>query len=267
MIDLHIHTTYSDGTYTLKEILKEAQNKNLEVISLTDHDNVKVYNELKDINIKDFYCGEIITGCEFKCVFPEYELPIEILGYGFKVSVIEQFLNSYNGVEKQIRYLEFLKEVGKSIGLKFNENIDIKRNEYASAIFEKEINKYEINKKILMENGVYIQTNFYRDAQCNKNSIFYINESKDYVEPNIIIDLIHSAGGKAFLAHPYIYKVDDVIEMTEKFINKYNIDGLECYYSTFSQNQTNNLIQLCKKCGQYTIHLYLHLYKNLHQHH
>ena len=46
MIDLHIHTTYSDGTYSVKEILKEAQEKKLEVISITDHDNVKAYKEI-----------------------------------------------------------------------------------------------------------------------------------------------------------------------------------------------------------------------------
>ena len=93
MIDLHIHTTYSDGSYSLKEILEEAQNKKLEIISVTDHDCVKAYNELNNIDVKEIYKGEIITGCEFKCVFTEYKLPIEILGYGFQTSIIEEFLN------------------------------------------------------------------------------------------------------------------------------------------------------------------------------
>lgn len=249
MIDLHIHTTYSDGTYSVKEILKEAQDRNLEIISITDHDNVKAYKELEKIDIKKFYLGKIIIGCEFKCVFSEYELPIEILGYGFELSSVEKFLNSYNSMEKQAKYLEYLKTVGKKIGLTFDENIKVNldRMEYASLIFEREINKYEINKKILLENGINVKTDFYRDAQSNKDSIFYIYEKNDYVQPNVIIDLIHNAGGLAFLAHPYIYKVDNVIEMVQTFIKNYNIDGLECYYSKFTPEQTDKLVELCEK--------------------
>ena len=249
MIDLHIHTTYSDGTFSVKEILKEAQEKKLEVISITDHDNVKAYKEIGKIDVNNFYSGKIITGCEFKCVLPEYNLPIEILGYEFEVSIVEKFLDSHNNMEKQSKYLEHLKSVGKRIGLTFDENIkvNLERAEYASLIFEREINKYEKNKQILLENGINITTNFYRDAQSNKNSIFYIDEKNDYVQPDEIIDLIHKAGGKSFLAHPYIYRVNNVLEMAQTLINNYNIDGLECYYSLFTQQQTNDLVELCKK--------------------
>lgn len=249
MIDLHIHTTYSDGTYSVKEILKEAQEKKLEVISITDHDNVKAYKEIGKIDVNNFYSGKIITGCEFKCVLPEYNLPIEILGYEFEVSIVEKFLDSHNNMEKQSKYLEHLKSVGKRIGLTFDENIkvNLERAEYASLIFEREINKYEKNKQILLENGINITTNFYIDAQSNKNSIFYIDEKNDYVQPDEIIDLIHKAGGKSFLAHPYIYRVNNVLEMAQTLINNYNIDGLECYYSLFTQQQTNDLVELCKK--------------------
>jgi len=249
LIDLHIHTTYSDETYSVKEILKEAQEKKLEVISITDHDNVKAYKEIGKIDVNNFYSGKIITGCEFKCVLPEYNLPIEILGYEFEVSIVEKFLDSHNNMEKQSKYLEHLKSVGKRIGLTFDENIkvNLERAEYASLIFEREINKYEKNKQILLENGINITTNFYRDAQSNKNSIFYIDEKNDYVQPDEIIDLIHKAGGKSFLAHPYIYRVNNVLEMAQTLINNYNIDGLECYYSLFTQQQTNDLVELCKK--------------------
>ena len=59
-------------------------------------------------------------------------------------------------MEKQSKYLEHLKSVGKRIGLTFDENIkvNLERAEYASLIFEREINKYEKNKQILFENGI-----------------------------------------------------------------------------------------------------------------
>lgn len=253
MIDLHIHTTYSDGSFNVIDILKEAEKKNLEVISITDHDCVEAYNELNNLNIRKYYKGKIITGCEFKCVFTKYQLPVEILGYEFNFKEVENFLNNYTDIDIQSKYLEHLKNVGEKIGLIFDENIKIdnKKKEYASAIFEKEILKHEENIKKLKENGIFIETNFYRDAQSNPKSIFYIDETKDYLTPKDIIDLIHKAGGKAFLAHPYIYKIDNRLKVIEEFINTYEIDGLECYYSLFDENEINNLLELCKKYNLY----------------
>ena len=55
MIDLHIHTRHSDGTNSIKEILKKAEENNLELISLTDHNTVKGYFELENFNIKNYF--------------------------------------------------------------------------------------------------------------------------------------------------------------------------------------------------------------------
>ena len=51
MIDLHIHTTNSDGEFTTEEILKKAQEKGLEIIAITDHDNINAYDDLGKLNI------------------------------------------------------------------------------------------------------------------------------------------------------------------------------------------------------------------------
>lgn len=55
MIDLHMHTKYSDGTDDIIEFLKKAQKSNLEVISITDHNTVKAYYELEKLNIKNYF--------------------------------------------------------------------------------------------------------------------------------------------------------------------------------------------------------------------
>lgn len=55
MIDLHMHTKYSDGTDNIIEFLKKAEKNNLEIISITDHNTVKAYYELEKINIKDYF--------------------------------------------------------------------------------------------------------------------------------------------------------------------------------------------------------------------
>ncbi len=55
MIDLHMHTKYSDGTDDIPEFLKNAQNANLDIISITDHNTVKGYFKLEKMNIKNYF--------------------------------------------------------------------------------------------------------------------------------------------------------------------------------------------------------------------
>lgn len=249
MIDLHIHSKYSDGSYTVKEILQEAQKKELEIISITDHDKVDAYEELANLEVKRYFSGQIVPGCEFKCYFEEYKLPIEILGYGIDTNKLKEY-NRENNISKiQDRYLQHLKKVGEQIGLKFDKDlrIDNELMAYASQIFQDEILKYPENNEILKKNNIDMNPNFYRAAQCNKNSIFYIDEEQDFIKVGELLDRIHNANGIAFLAHPYIYKIDNTEKMVEVLIQKYNLDGIECYYSTFSSEQTEKMKSLCKK--------------------
>ena len=55
MIDLHMHSTHSDGTDTVMDILKKAQEKNLSYISITDHNTCSAYIELQSIDSKKYY--------------------------------------------------------------------------------------------------------------------------------------------------------------------------------------------------------------------
>ena len=54
MIDLHLHTNYSDGTDTVKELLVNAENNNLEIISITDHDSIDSYYEIENSEIRNY---------------------------------------------------------------------------------------------------------------------------------------------------------------------------------------------------------------------
>ena len=65
MIDLHIHTKYSDGEYTVKKILEICEQTGLEVMSITDHDSVGAYLEMeKNPELKQIFHGQIIPGTE-----------------------------------------------------------------------------------------------------------------------------------------------------------------------------------------------------------
>ena len=89
MIDLHMHTTYSDGTDTVKELLEKAESLGLEVISITDHNTCKAYYEMENFNVKEMYKGDILVGCEFTTSFDNRL--IEVLGYGFDYKNINKY--------------------------------------------------------------------------------------------------------------------------------------------------------------------------------
>lgn len=249
MIDLHIHTNYSDGTDTVMDILKKAEELKLEIISITDHDKVDAHLEIETIDSKEYYRGVIIKGVELRSIYQA--VPIEILGYGINVKKIKnsKYVIDQAGTSVQEEYLEKMKQIGKKIGLRFEDNIHIdKNNVFASSTFGKEITTYPENREIIEKYQLGTDGNlFYRNAQSNPNSIFYIDESESISTPEKMIDEIHHSGGVAFLAHPLIYPFGNKLQMIEQFIKEYNIDGLECYYSLFSKEETQDLINLCNK--------------------
>ena len=62
--------------------------------------------------------------------------------------------------------------------------------------------------------------------------------------------MIHKSGGLAFLAHPFAYSTNIPNDLLN-IINNYELDGLECFYTTFTDEQTNYLINICKENKMY----------------
>ena len=90
-------------------------------------------------------------------------------------------------------------------------------------------------------------SNFYRKGLTNPKSKLFINHAEFKPSIKEIVKLIHENGGIAFLAHPYQYKFDDTEEFLDKIYNEVALDGVECFYTTFSEEQTNYLLDFAKK--------------------
>ena len=257
MIDLHIHTTYSDGTYSIKEILEKAEKLKLDYISITDHDTVKGYDEINKIDVSKYYSGKIIKGVELKGIYTDRT--IDILGYDIDITKMNKWLDDFykeNSRDKiQTKYLKILYDRCKNIGVKmipFDEIVFNPENDWANVVIYREITRFEENKSVLPEE-IFEKYEIFRQNYCyNKNTIFYIDKSNDFPKVKEVIDVIHECGGIAFLAHPCIYKW---IESKEKFIlemiNDYNIDGLECYYSKFSEEEIRMVEKLAIDNGRF----------------
>lgn len=254
MIDLHMHTKNSDGEDSVESLLMNAENLNLEIISITDHDTVGAYKEIENNkDLLNLYSGEIIPGVELKAIYNG--INIEILGYGIDYNKLVIRAVDVEKIQKE--NLEYFKEVAKKYDLKIDNSIyvdsSIPEKRWASGVFSRELLKYpeNIDKLEWLKEPDFFETDFYRAGESNKNSIFYIDTSKYYPDINQIIKDIHDAGGFAFLAHAYIYPFDNVEKEVENILLNTEIDGIECEHSLLNEEQRMTLETLCKKYNKY----------------
>lgn len=251
-IDLHIHSKCSDGDRTIIEILKMAQELKLSYISITDHENCIAYEQLSNINISDIYTGTLIKGCELMTSYNQKI--IEILGYGVNEKIINEWYRkkySQNEIEKRDRKLFniLLEKIEKS-KIKISSKLELPEKIPYSGYFKfltyQDMKKYKENEEFFKKYHIESYEQFIRYGLSNSESEIFINEAKEISSLKEIIDLIHKAGGVAFVAHVFKYKFDDTIQILRELI-PYGIDGVECNYSTFSQTQTKQLEEFCNK--------------------
>lgn len=252
MIDLHMHTTYSDGTDSVKELLSNANKINLEIISITDHNTCNAYEEMETFNVSNYFNGNIIVGCEFTTSFNNRL--IEVLGYGFNYKKVNEYLKNYYtkkfiNEKTSILYNRLLSKINE-FGLICNLQ-DVREKKFESEFFErriyKELSKHSENIEKVKEDIWKSFSNFYRKGLTNPNSKLFINPSEFKPELKEIINLVHEAGGLVFLAHPYQYKFDDTEDFLNNIYEQNNLDGVECFYTKFSAQQTQFLLDFANK--------------------
>ena len=251
MIDLHIHSNYSDGSDSYIEILKKAGKLNLECISITDHDNCRVYEQIEKDNIKKYYSGKLICGVELQAYILGYS--IELLGYGVDYKIIN------NEVQKLYKPFETindeeLKRLYKKcidIGMIFNDEVLLNYKNsgyyYATEYLHDKMKENLYNKQFVLDEESWEKENiFYKKHTSNKNSKFYIDESDLIPSVKEVINLIKKAGGLVFIPHIFQYEENAELILNE-LVNNYEIDGIECFYSSFSKEQTEYLLDFCNR--------------------
>ncbi|EQB87093.1 putative metal-dependent phosphoesterase TrpH [Clostridium punense] len=247
MIDLHIHTTTSDGSDEPKDILIKAQQLGLKYISITDHNSLGAYEKLKDINIHNYFEGKLIPGCEFSAM--HNGKPIEILGYGIDFDTIASsgLISDDNFYERENDYLKKLIEICKNLNLKYSNNLSIDGKYFATQIIHNDLRKYPENEKHLGTEVCESMNVFYRTCINNVESPFFIDMLKDWFTVEEVAATIKKAGGKSFLAHLYGYYADNYEEFLDSIISLNALDGVECYHSLHSIEITKQLLNYCKE--------------------
>lgn len=246
MIDLHTHTNFSDGTWNSKEILEQAQTANIEVLSITDHDTIKVYKELENIDVKKYYTGKIIPGIEFSTVYDGVRF--HLLAYDFDCKKIENWIyEKYENKKIDLnKEFECIVESCKKNNIKIgNITYDENKGWPVDAIFP-EIKKYEENKKYFRDEDWNDINVFFNSFVTDKNFPVFVDFSIHYPKADEVVNQVRKAGGKTFIAHVFKYNLEDTISFLDNLKENNIIDGVEVYHSIFTEEQTKQLENYCK---------------------
>ncbi|MBR1907979.1 PHP domain-containing protein [bacterium] len=222
--DYHIHTCYSDGIYQPEKIVDLAIDAGLEVIALTDHDNVLSYDIAQDYisreNLQDKI--EVIRGIEVNTLYKDYE--VHILGYFMDVNNSDfQEMIKYQQQARVNQTNEILELLRKKEGINIPfENITKLVAKQGS------IGRPHIAKAITSAGGTVNVMEAY-SKYINNNSPVYVKRKT--VSPHDAVEIIYDAGGIPVIAHPH--DIDIAEELIKELMNN-GLRGIEAYHRKHS---------------------------------
>lgn len=234
-IDLHAHSTASDGTYTPSELVSYATKKGLRALALTDHDTVSGIEEARK-TAKQFDI-ELIPGIELSADNRGSEIHILGLYIDYKnpefLSKITEFQEGR--IQRNQKMLDALAEEG----------MDVTEAEMLEEFPGAVLTRAHV-AKMLVKKG-YIKT--YEEAfqkYIGSGCRCYVPRKK--ISPKEAISFIQAANGIPVLAHPLLYHLD-MRELDELvcYLEKAGLKGIEALYSLHTEADTRMLVKLAKK--------------------
>ncbi|MFY9704301.1 MAG: PHP domain-containing protein [Desulfobacterales bacterium] len=223
-IDLHIHSSSSDGTLTPAQILDLAQEQHLDAIAITDHDTIDGSKEALQIGIPS--CLHFLTGVELSAAPPPFlrrSGSFHILGYGLRLDDDE--LNQTLLVLQHARENRNPAIIEQLCRLGFGMTLD----EVVEMVGENQIGRPHIARVMLQKGYVHsIDEAFDRYLGTGKPA--YVDKYR--ISCQRALDLIHGAGGIPILAHPYLLSLKDAAEVEKLVVSlkKIGLEGIEALY-------------------------------------
>jgi len=218
-IDLHIHTNHSDGYYSPIELIQVVKKAGLDIISITDHDNLSAIYEAASVG-KDFGV-EVIPGLEVSSDIGDRE--VHILGYFIDPDnrELERYLKFFREerLKRAIRIVNKLKGLGFSISIE-----DVLEHAKSSAIGRPHIAQAMLEKGLI--SNYFEAFNKYIGNNCPAY------EKKVHISPQSIVKIISDAGGLSFIAHP-----GNMPETLLKELIEEGIDGIEVIHPSHNPHQ------------------------------
>ena len=240
-IDLHMHTTVSDGTDSPEEILVNVKNAGIELFSVTDHDAVKssgIIPALLKKNDPHFICG-----AEFSC--KDDEGKYHILGYGY---------------DPDSGAIRDLVEYGHSLRMKkVNARLDFIKTEFGFGFPDEEISRLLAQDNPGKPHIANLMVKYgYADSRetAIRQYIDKLRFRSEYLSPERSISGVLEGGGIPVLAHPSYGNGDQLIlgeEMEQRIrrLMDFGLMGLEGFYSGFTGKLSREILGYAERYGLY----------------
>ena len=237
MIDLHVHTTASDGQYSPTEIIEKAASKNISLMAITDHDTAAGIDEAAKAAKKNNIT--LIPGTELNISFPTGEF--HLLGLGFThispslQSIFDKLIQDRNN--RNYRIIEKMKSAGIEISL---EEI---QTDFPNTIIGRPHFAVELQKKGIVKTR---QQAF--DQYLAKGRPMYVERTGANLDESIVA--IKESGGVPVIAHPMSLYLSWG-KLPDQLINFYErgVLGMEAFHPGARVTECLRLEELAKKIG------------------
>lgn len=226
--DFHIHTKYSDGKYTPREVIDFAKKNSLDVIAITDHDTVAGVEEAvrlgEESNIK------VIPGIELSTTHEGES--IHVLGYFKDENMINsEFREHLSNIHLQRykRAAEMVDRLDKAFSIKIS--LEKIMKDTSGVIARPHL------AKAIIEAGYNYEWNYIFENIIHRESPAYVPSVKMTTEEGL--NLLSSAGALKVLAHPALIKKSNV-----ELLLKMGFDGMESRYYSNSIEETDRYLRM-----------------------
>lgn len=230
LVDLHLHSTFSDGRYTPTQLVEEAAARGVRIISLTDHDS---WNGIADARAAAEKIGglRVLTGVELST--QQEEESIHVLGY--HVSTECDALHAVMNEKRHGRELRLAKMLAKLDALGYHVEVE------ACDPKNRAVGRPHV-AKALVAKGYFRTVQEVFDALLHRGGPAYVPQPK--LSPQEAVALIHEAGGIAVLAHP-----SELADGTlpERLLQSVPFDGIEVYHPSADLAAQEKWLRLARK--------------------
>ena len=239
MVDLHVHSTCSDGTFTPEELVDYAIQKGLTAFALTDHDTVngldraiRYAEELRQVQVP-----EVIPGIELSTEYQSKDIHIVGLFIDYRQPEFAHYLEDF------IRSREHRNE--KMCALLREHGVDITYEALLSEFPGAVITRAHFARYLLSHGYIQSMKEAF-DRYVGDHCPCFVPREK--VTPAQAVELILGAGGVPVLAHPILYHMsDDRLDTLVAELKKIGLVGIEAIYSTYNTAEERQIRGLASK--------------------
>ena len=230
-VDLHVHTTASDGTLTPREVVKLAAEQGLRAVAITDHDAVFGHAEALSAGID--YGVEVVPGIE---VSTKYGVSIHILGFYIEdlVPLLAGIVNDRD--KRNTKICELMAADGLPV------NYTEMKERFGAVIGRPHFGQ------ILTELGLAESVTDAFQRFVGRGMRYYVPRASISIADSV--EAIVQCGGVPVLAHPFQYKKDDAqLRELIEYCMEHGLRGVECRYSGYDAEQVRYLESLAEEYG------------------